>query len=184
MLLRNVGEDLPFYPAQNPKTALVSFLPFWTLIIKAQRSFATRVIIYKSKRRNIAEDLDLQWQRCEKSKILHGFLSDNSCYLSHNITEVYILLTVHPGMILVNNQLDTQFFTYVYFYSLHFSGSQVPIIRRIIVSMRNLVYVTMCRWPSGMKEHMLLHTRLYARSYAIQTVIYTEWHKPRFALKQ
>ena len=31
----------------------------------------------------------------------------------------YILLTVHPGMILVNNQLDAQFFMYVYFYSLH-----------------------------------------------------------------
>ena len=28
----------------------------------------------------------------------------------------YVLLTVHPGMILVNNQLDAQFFMYVYFY--------------------------------------------------------------------
>jgi len=27
-----------------------------------------------------------------------------------------------------------------------FSGSHVPIIRRIIVSMRHLVYVTLCRW--------------------------------------
>ena len=25
--------------------------------------------------------------------------------------------------------------------------------------MRHLVYVTLCRWPSGMQEHMLLHTR-------------------------
>ena len=39
-------------------------------------------------------------------------------------------------MILVNNQLDTQFFMYVYFYSLHVSGSHVSVIRRIIVSMR------------------------------------------------
>jgi len=31
---------------------------------------------------------------------------------------------------------------YVYFYSLHVSGSHVPIIRRIIVSVRHLVYVT------------------------------------------
>jgi len=32
----------------------------------------------------------------------------------------------------VNNQLDAQcFFMYVYFYSLHVSGSHVPIIRRI-----------------------------------------------------
>jgi len=45
-------------------------------------------------------------------------------------------------MILVNNQPDAQFFMYVYFYSLHVSGSQVPIIKRITVSMRHLVYVT------------------------------------------
>ena len=38
-------------------------------------------------------------------------------------------------MFLVNNQLDTQFFMYVYLHSLHVSGSHVPIIRRINVSM-------------------------------------------------
>jgi len=54
----------------------------------------------------------------------------------------FVLLTGHPGMILVNNQLDAQFFMYVYFYSLHVSGSHVHIIRRIIVSMRHLVCVT------------------------------------------
>ena len=32
----------------------------------------------------------------------------------------------------VNNQIDAQFFfMYIYFYSLHVSGSHVPIIRRI-----------------------------------------------------
>ena len=54
-------------------------------------------------------------------------------------------------MILVNNQLD---------YSLHVSGSHVPIIGRIIVSMRYLVYVTL--WYAG------------AYDPAYQTVIYTE----------
>ena len=49
------------------------------------------------------------------------------------------------SVILVNNQLDAQFFMYVYFYSLHVSGSHVPIIRSIIVSMCHLVYVTLCR---------------------------------------
>jgi len=39
---------------------------------------------------------------------------------------------------------------YDYFYSLNFSGSNVPIIRRIIVLMRHLVYVILRRWPSGM----------------------------------
>jgi len=49
-------------------------------------------------------------------------------------------LTVHPGMILVNNELDAQFFMYIYLYSLRVSGSHVPIIRRVTVSMRRLVY--------------------------------------------
>jgi len=52
---------------------------------------------------------------------------------------------LHPVMILVNNQLHVQFFMYVYFYSVHVSGSHIPIIRRVTISMRNLVYVTLCR---------------------------------------
>jgi len=60
-------------------------------------------------------------------------------------------------MILVNNQLDAQFFIYIYLYSLHVSGSHVSIIRRIIVSVRHLAYVTVCRWPFGMQVN--LHTK-------------------------
>ena len=37
------------------------------------------------------------------------------------VLNFYVLLTVHPGMILVNKQLDAQFFMYVYFYSLQLS---------------------------------------------------------------
>jgi hypothetical protein len=38
----------------------------------------------------------------------------------------------YPTTVLVNNQLDAQFvFLYDYFYSLHVSGSHVPITRRI-----------------------------------------------------
>ena len=44
----------------------------------------------------------------------------------------YVLLTVHLGIILVNNQLDAQFFSlYIYFDTLHVSSIQVLIIRRI-----------------------------------------------------
>jgi len=74
----------------------------------------------------------------------------------HMLLIFYVLLTMHPGMILVNNQPDAQFFMYVYLYSLHVSGSHMFIIRRIIVSMLHPIYVTLCRWPSGMQEHMLL----------------------------
>jgi len=41
--------------------------------------------------------------------------------------------------------LTHNFFVYVYFYSLHVSGNHVPIISRMIVSVRHLVYVTLCR---------------------------------------
>ena len=51
----------------------------------------------------------------------------------NRVSDFYILLTVHLGIILVNNQLDAQFlFSYMfYFSSLHVSGIYVPIVRRI-----------------------------------------------------
>jgi len=50
----------------------------------------------------------------------------------NSYTVFYVLLTVHLGIIHVNNQLDAQlFFVYVYFNSLHVSSSHVLIIRRI-----------------------------------------------------
>jgi len=43
----------------------------------------------------------------------------------------YVLLTMHLGIILFNDQLDAQFlFVYVYFSSLHVLSIQVLIIRR------------------------------------------------------
>jgi len=57
------------------------------------------------------------------------FASSLAC---KHVNEFYVLLTVHLGTIFVNNQLDAPFFfIYVYFHSLHVSGSHVPIIRRI-----------------------------------------------------
>jgi hypothetical protein len=48
------------------------------------------------------------------------------------ILEMYVLLTVHLGIILVNSQLDAQFFfAYVYFSSLNVSSTPVLVIRRI-----------------------------------------------------
>jgi len=72
---------------------------------------------------------------------------------------------VDTGMILVNNQLDAQFLMYVYFYSLHVSGSHVPIIRSINVSMRYPVYVTLCRWPSGVHTRRSSTQRNYGKSH-------------------
>jgi len=62
---------------------------------------------------------------------LESILASSSS-VSNSRKIFYVLLTVHLGIILVNNQLDAQFsFMYVYFYSLHVSGSRVTIIRRI-----------------------------------------------------
>jgi len=78
-------------------------------------------------------------------------------------------LTVHLGTVFVNNQLDAQFFfMYVYFCSLHVSGSQVPIIRRINLSIRHLVYVTLYRRPFGVQVWMrlqLVRSDIYQMSY-------------------
>ena len=46
-------------------------------------------------------------------------------------TKFYVLLTMHLGIILFNDQLDAHFFfVYVYLNSLHVSSIQVLIIRR------------------------------------------------------
>jgi len=69
----------------------------------------------------------------------------------------FVLLTVRLGIIFVNNQLDVHFFfIYVYFYSLHVSGSMCPSSGEIIVSIRHLVYVTLYRLPFGVQVWMSL----------------------------
>jgi hypothetical protein len=63
---------------------------------------------------------------------------------------------VRLRIIFVNNQLDAQFFfMYVYFYSLHVSGSHVPIIRRTICINTTSVIchsVQMTVWCAGLDE--------------------------------
>ena len=81
---------------------------------------------------------------------------------------------MHPGMILVNNQLDAQFFMCVYFYSLHVSGNYVSIIRRIIVSMWHLVYVTLCRWPSAI-SHVPIIRRIIVSMWHLVYVTLCRW---------
>jgi hypothetical protein len=70
------------------------------------------------------------------------------------------------------------FFLYVYFNPLHVSSNLVLIIRRI-VSIQCLVYVTVCRWPSGMqvrKEFPDLYTRrLPTQSDIYQKLCWYNW---------
>ena len=79
-------------------------------------------------------------------------------------------------IILVNNQLDSQFFfMYVYFCSLHVSGSHVPIIRRIscINTTSGICHsVQMTVWCAGLCES---HPNLQINSH-LQRVTYTGCH--------
>jgi len=98
-------------------------------------------------------------------------------YIAHSeivIKKFCILLTVHLGRILVNNQLDalSLMILFIYFTSVHVSNSTVFIIRRSIVLTFHLVCISLCRWLSGMPVrifppdripgshlHRLIHTR-------------------------
>jgi len=77
----------------------------------------------------------------------------------------------------MTNLTHNYFFVYVYSKSLHVSSTHVLIIRRLIVSIRHLVYVTVCRWPSG--------TQVWVEPKpAYQTVTYIQWHIPDIVLIQ
>jgi len=61
-----------------------------------------------------------------------GEIKKSDLNVKNNLPEFYVLLTVHLGVIFVNNQFEALFFfIYVYFYSLRVSASHVIIISRI-----------------------------------------------------
>ena len=62
----------------------------------------------------------------------------------------YVLLTVHIGIIFVNNQFDAQFFSCMFISILYvFRAAMCPSSGELIVSIWHLVYVTLYRWPFG-----------------------------------
>jgi len=70
-----------------------------------------------------------------------------------------------------------QKFPYMFIFILYvFRASICPSSGELIVSMRYLVYVNLCRWPSSMQ------VRIFRPAY--QTVIYTEWNIPGVVLLQ
>jgi len=64
---------------------------------------------------------------------------------------VYISLTVRLGIILVNNQLDALFHCiYLFPFSTRFEQPSAHHQENRTVSVHHLVYVTLCRWLTGM----------------------------------
>jgi len=92
-------------------------------------------------------------------------LYKTSVTVSHKLPEksklqIYILLTVHLGTDCVNNQLDALLFLNVFISLLYmFRATQCSSSGESIVSIHHLVYITLCRWQSGMQVSDL-HTRL------------------------
>jgi len=50
-----------------------------------------------------------------------------------------------------------------------FRTAMYPSSGELIVSMRHLVYVTLCRWPSGMQVGMKTHSDLHTRRSSTQS---------------
>ena len=92
----------------------------------------------------------------------------------------YVLLTVHLSIWFVNKPTWCTVFSYIFIYILYmFRAVLCPSSRELIVSMRHLVYVTMCRWPSGMQvgmKLMKLNSDLHTRRSSTQSDIYQVTH--------
>jgi len=95
--------------------------------------------------------------------------------VSANLREMYVLLTVHPCMILVNNQLDAQIFMHVYFYSLHVSGSHMPIIRRIIVSMSGMQVQPALGHHITNRQSLYITPACLKSAYTTQQIVASSW---------
>ena len=92
-----------------------------------------RALFVVSRRIELSRRILLQETKCRISSRQFDKMANRE----FNWIEVFhlkfhILLTLHLGIILFNDQLDAQFFfAYVYFNSLHVSSIQVLIIRRL-----------------------------------------------------
>ena len=82
---------------------------------------------------------------------------------------LYVSLTVHVGVILVNNQLDPPFFNvFIYFTSLHVSSNPVLIIRRIELYQYIIWYMSLSVGDCLVCQSGIPGSRLHR-------VIYTRW---------
>ena len=71
---------------------------------------------------------------------------------------------MHLGSILVNNQIEAQFFSYIFIPILYmFRAPMCSSAGESIVLIRHLVYVTLCRWPSDMQVWVEIHVLIIRR---------------------
>jgi len=81
----------------------------------------------------------------------------DTCFMSLCVDDRLVcrLTCIPDGHLHRVTQIRCRTDTIILLNSLHVSGSHVPIIGRIIVSMRHLIYVTLCRWPPRMQVNLL-----------------------------
>jgi len=94
--------------------------------------------------------------------------------------ELYVLLTGHLITLYVNDQLDAQFFfVYLCITVLYmFRATKCSSSGQSTVSIRPLVYVTVCRWPCGYNKNVAVRIlQSAARLWWYETVRY---HSLRF----
>jgi len=83
-------------------------------------------------------------------------------------------------LILINNQLDAQILLYIFISILYmFRATLCSSSGESIVSIQHLVYVTLCRWPSGMQvEIIYIYIRNYASSGLLE--LYRDARSPEY----
>jgi len=93
---------------------------------------------------------------------------------SNRKLEIYVLLTVHLGSVLVNNQLDAEFFfLYIYSNSVHVSSTPVLIVRRInCINPLNPELNHICCLLALLEAHHFLHvSRIRVKSLTIRRLM-------------
>jgi hypothetical protein len=99
----------------------------------------------------------LLWQRLHlQTRVYGGVLvapvTEAHILLKTFLALFYILVTVHLGTVLINNQPDTQFLLYIFISILYlFRATLCSSSGETIVSIQHLLYVTPCRWPYGVQ---------------------------------
>ena len=113
---------------------------------------------------------------CTRATLLSHYVRKGAASWQAHILKTFLFNASRKILIFVNNQLDAKFFL-IYAYSIlyMFWIAMCSSSVELIVSIRHLVYVTLCRLPSGMQV---------SSKHAYQTVIYPEWHIPDVVLIQ
>ena len=97
------------------------------------------------------------------AKLMKYTFGAESTIKSSLFVEFYVLLAVHLGIILVNINLTYNSFFYTFIWILYmFRATPCSSSGESVVSIRHLVSVTLCRWPSSMQVGKFLpdlHTR-------------------------